>query len=89
MIPFPLERITEQTLEELRANPVREKNTIDYKSATYGNNRQQHIEFLADVSSFANTNGGDLVIGVQELDGMPTAIPGIAIRVDEETQRLQ
>ena len=34
---------------------------IDYKSETYGGNDDQRREFLADVSSFANASGGDLL----------------------------
>ena len=37
---------------------------MEYKRETYGTNDDQRREFLADVSSFANAAGGDLVIGM-------------------------
>jgi predicted HTH transcriptional regulator len=89
MILASLEQITEKTLKELVANAVREKHTLDYKIAVYGNNDEQHREFLADISSFANAIGGDLVIGVQEDSGLPVSVPGIAINADKEFQRMQ
>jgi hypothetical protein len=90
MIPASLEQITEKTLQELVANAVREKHTIDYKIAAYGNDYPQHREFLADISSFANTVGGDLIVGVEEDGGLPVGLPGLSIsNADDEFQRLQ
>ena len=90
MIPNPLEAINEAALQALIANPVREKRTIDYKVQTYGNSHAQHRELLADVSSFANSVGGDLAIGIQEKGGVPVSLPGVQLAsVDDEIQRLQ
>jgi hypothetical protein len=90
MIPTSLENMTSETLDGLVANPVREKHTIDYKASTYGAKHAQRREFLADVSSFANTVGGDLVIGIEEKDGLPVGVSGVATEnIDNEIQRLQ
>jgi hypothetical protein len=43
----------------------------DYKRDIYGNSENDKREFLADVSSFANTIGGDIVIGIDEASGLP------------------
>ena len=48
-------------------------------------------EFLADVSSFANASGGDLIYGIITDSGIPTKLEGIDIdpsRVDQEIRRL-
>ncbi len=46
-------------------------------------------EFLADVSSFANAAGGDIIYGVKEDEGIPTSINGLpAIDPDAEILRL-
>ena len=90
MIPTGLEHIDEAQLQALIENPVREKRSIDYKAQLYGNDYAQHREFLADVSSFANGVGGDLVIGVKERGGLPVALSGIETDdIDAEIQRLQ
>jgi hypothetical protein len=47
-------------------------------------------EFLADVSSFANTAGGHLVYGISEAAGIPTGLPGVVISdFDAEKLRLE
>lgn len=47
------------------------------------------VPFLAAVSAFANTSGGDLLIGIEATDGVASAIPGIVIPdVDAELLRL-
>jgi hypothetical protein len=46
-------------------------------------------EFLADVSSFANAGGGDLVFGMEEAGGLPTNLIGLASGdLDFEIRRL-
>ena len=90
MLPTSLEDITAEMLDGLVANSVREKHNIDYKVSTYGTKDTDRKEFLADVSSFANTVGGDLVIGIEEKNGLPVRIPGAATEnIDHEIQRLQ
>jgi hypothetical protein len=46
-------------------------------------------EFLKDVSAFANTAGGDLLIGMDEQDGIVTAIPGLEGDRDAILLRLE
>lgn len=46
-------------------------------------------ELLADVSSFANTAGGDLVFGIAESGGVPTDTPGVQILdLDEQIRQF-
>ena len=49
MIPKSLDEIAEAYIRELKAAGIEEGKTIEYKR-----------EFPADVSSFANTEGGDV-----------------------------
>ncbi len=75
----PLAQLTEQDLQELIANAVPEGRTIDYKRELKCSQDADKKEFLADISSFANTVGGHLVIGVEEMDALPTNLPGIPL----------
>jgi hypothetical protein len=89
MIPKRLGDVTYEDLEDLLRSEVREGKSIDYKRALPGNSEGQKKEFLYDVSSFANTVGGDLIIGVDEYKGLPVEIPAFSCEnIDEELQRL-
>src|SRR5437868_6558077 len=89
MIDKPLHDITYADIERLVREQWPESKTIDYKRDVYGNRDEDKKELLKDVSSFANTQGGDILIGVDENQGLPTAIPGVTIvDVDKEKLRL-
>jgi hypothetical protein len=71
---LPLDAITEQHLRDLIQTGARESLHIDYKRQTYGKKEADRKEFLADICSFANAAGGDIVIGMAEKDGVPSEI---------------
>lgn len=81
--------LTEQDLLDEIAAGVPEGVHVDYKRDTYGRADADVREFLKDVSSFANTAGGHLVIGMDEIDGIPTALSGLLINADDELQRFE
>jgi hypothetical protein len=93
----PIEQITSADLEQLVTNGVGESRTLEYKEALPGGADQDKREFLADVSSFANAIGGDLVYGARERrdqEGKPTGTPEAIIGVDlgnldQTIQRLE
>ncbi len=70
MILRAVNDITENDLLALISDGVAEGRSIDYKRELPGNSDGDKKEFLADASSFANTEGGDLVFGM--LEPMPT-----------------
>jgi Putative DNA-binding domain len=89
MISKRLEEIGEADLDDLLANGVTEGKTIEYKKVLPGNSDSEKKEFLADVSSFANTTGGDLIFGIDEAQGAPAGIPGLVLSdPDLEVRRL-
>src|SRR5262245_14783949 len=77
MINRPFDSIDRADLQKLIDAARPEGRQIDYKSGPPGNGDGDKKEFLADVTSFANTVGGDLLIGVDERreDGRATGIP--------------
>lgn len=86
-----LVEIDESDLQHLVDEEIIEKKTLDYKSELPGNKESDKKEFLADVSSFANASGGDLIYGITENreKGKPKALIGIEIEnVDQEILRL-
>ena len=75
----PLDEIEESDLQALLDNPVPERKRIEYKSELPTDRFKDRKEFLADVSSFANTVGGYLVYRVREEDGMPVEMCGVEV----------
>src|SRR5216683_7360895 len=85
-----LEAIEESDLQALVDNQVSERKTIEYKEALPGNADGDKKEFLADVSSFANASGGDLIYGISEQSGIPVELRGLELsNVDAEILRLE
>jgi hypothetical protein len=90
VIDRPLHQITYADIERFVAEKRPEGKTVDYKRDPYGNKDDDKKELLKDVSSFANTQGGDILIGVDEDKGVPTDIPGVAVPdPDKEKLRLE
>ncbi len=84
MLSKPLESIALADIESLIENSVAEGKTIEYKQELRIGSDADKREFLADVSSFANTTGGDIIFGVKEADGVPKKIVGIDIQNADE-----
>ena len=90
-----LELIELTDLERLVADGVREGKTIEYKRDFYLLDSpkpdfkvKQHEEMLKDISSFANTLGGDLIIGIEDSGAVPSAVCGFDVN-DKEVDLLK
>ena len=89
LLHIPFESISERHIDELIKGQVAESRDVEYKRETYGNSDADYAEFLADVSSFANTSGGDLLLGVAATKGVPIALHPLQIDPDTEIRRLE
>jgi len=82
------DNVTYTDLAQLKENQVAEGFLYEYKLQTYGGSDDDKREALKDVTSFANSAGGHIVIGMDEQQGLPTDLVGIIIDADEEIRRL-
>lgn len=90
MIPKSVHEIGRDDLQALIDGQVAESKTVEYKRKIPGRADSDMVPFLAAVSSFANTSGGDLLIGIEAVEGIPTALPGMKIvNLDQERLRLE
>jgi hypothetical protein len=65
----------ETDLKRLVADQIKESLTLDYKaSAALGKTDKQRDELCKDVTAFANSAGGQIVIGVEENKHVPTKV---------------
>jgi hypothetical protein len=78
------EEIDESHLLALVENGYAERRTVEYKRDLPTRKDDDKKEFLADVSSLANASGGDLVFGVEAVEGVPTRLAPLAISPDAE-----
>jgi hypothetical protein len=86
----------DRPLAELSANDLlaligeSEGKNLDFKRELVGTSDGDRKEFLYDISSFANTQGGDLVFGIAETGGVASAVTGFTgLNADGEILRLQ
>jgi len=96
LLHIPFDSLQTSDLQELITNGVREGRYLDYKEALIGRTPSDHKEFLKDVVSFANSDGGDLIYGIRERrdGGKPTGIPDQVVglpgaNLDAEINRLE
>jgi schlafen family protein len=80
----------EADLQRLIDDGVPEGREIDYKLDLAVGTDDEKKEFLADVSSFANTVGGTLYIGIREENLLPVELVGLSVAdQDLEIQRIE
>lgn len=91
MIERPLDQITATDLHGLVLRGQVEGRRLDFKAIFPEGGEKAVREFLADVSSFANTDGGDIVIGVaDDGNGVAESVPGIdPANLDEDLLRIE
>jgi hypothetical protein len=89
MIQKRLEKIDRSDLDRL-VGVAREGKTLEFKQAMPARSDREIIQFLAAVSAFANSTGGDLLIGMTAEEGVATSISGIPLAgFDDEKLRLE
>jgi hypothetical protein len=92
MIPKRFEDIEFSDLEILLNTPIPEGKTIEYKELIPSNADSDKVKFLAGVCAFANTIGGDFIIGIKAKDGIPVDLSGLKLSdadLDAEILRLE
>ena len=84
------DEISYADIQELTIAEIPEGKTVEYKEFLPDDSYDGKKEFLADISSFANTSGGHILFGIKEEKGIPIDIPGLAnIDFDQEILRLE
>ena len=89
MLQKKLDKIDLTDLERL-LGIAREGKTLEFKQVMPAKSDREVIQFLAAVSAFANSRGGDLLVGIAAEDGVATSISGISLTgFDDEKLRLE
>jgi hypothetical protein len=86
----PLDAISAEDVQGLITAAIPEGTTLEFKSALPGRSSDDGREFLADVTSFANTAGGHLLFGIVEKEGVAATVSAIeGVSWDDEILRLE
>lgn len=92
-----VDEITAEDIKRLVINQVKENKSLDYKKELKISQDKDKKEFLFDITSMYNTDGGCLVYGIEESEdekrqntGTPEKIVGITIENhDKLTQQIE
>ncbi len=88
MINSAFDLISPTDLNELVTSQRVESKTLEYKRDFLAETSDDKRKILRTVSAFANTSGGDLVYGIDAVDGVATTLTGLSIS-DEDGFRLR
>lgn len=78
VIDKEFENITLDDIKNLVRNKISENLCLDYKLMNYGESSGNKKELLKDITAFANSSGGDLIIGIgEDKYNQASIIPGI------------
>jgi hypothetical protein len=86
---IPLDSVSEEHLQRLVEDHEQESKTIEFKLELPGSGYEEHKKFLAAITSFANTVGGDLIYGVQAPNGVAKKVLGLNGDLDAAMSRLE
>ncbi|MDD2745348.1 MAG: ATP-binding protein [Candidatus Gracilibacteria bacterium] len=74
MLNKPIQNITLEDFHALVESGARESINMDFKQFYSTTEPGKKADFLADISAFANTSGGDLIYGIKEVDGVASEV---------------
>lgn len=90
MITKPLATLTETDLRRLIDEKVPESKQIEYKRELPDGGDKGTVSFLRAVTAFANTQGGDLLYGIEAKDGIPITLSPLTMTSgDQVVQRFE
>ena len=78
-----ISQLTEEDIQTLVDNNEKESSILEYKQELSGTEPEKK-EISKDVSAMANSEGGYLIIGVQEQDGRASAVVGTPKRIGRQ-----
>jgi len=89
MLLKKLSDITLSDINDLISNEVSEGKSLEYKSELTNSTRDEKKEFLADITSFANSDGGDIIFGIKEDSNTKLPLELVGISIDNRDLLIQ
>ncbi len=85
MLPKPLDDITRADIDALVANGISESTNLEFKRQPIADNE----EVARDVAAMANGGGGDIILGLEEANGIARAVAPFPNGEDEGNRVVQ
>lgn len=97
MLPLEIDQVDFDHIAALVTEKVAERKILEYKERLPDGTDGGKKEFLADVCSFANSSGGDIIFGIRDqkdsngrATGVPETIVGLSdINLSAERERME
>lgn len=86
---IPLSELAEHHLDALRSLRVAEGPRLEFKADLKLKTGAEKREFCKDVSALANSQGGYILFGVAESNGVVDGVPGVEFGDTEQQQLMQ
>ena len=81
-----IESISENDLQRLVEDRIPEDRWIEYKKTLVYETPEQKQEFLSDISALANSDGGDLILGIDAERGVAKDLIGLRNLIPDDAQ---
>lgn len=89
MLPSSHNDLTPDDFQRLVENRVSEGKTLEYKQELNLNDTDHRRTLIGEVVSFANSGGGDMIVGIKEEDGVAADVRGMELeQVDDTVGRI-
>ena len=86
----PFDVVDAGDITRLLTDKVNESRIVEYKQMLPQTNERSVAQFCATITSLANSEGGHVIYGVHEQEGVPVGTPGVSgLDQDAERRRLQ
>lgn len=85
MLSKSIRDLTEEDLRQLIDSQVQESKTLEYKRQLPDRLDAGKVKFLRTLAAFANTDGGDVLFGMEAEDGLPKRLVGLQMASPDET----
>jgi len=82
-----LDSVSAELLNSVCGEQWPESATLEFKKEAPGQSDRDKHELLKDVAALANTDGGDLIYGVEEADGLAQALAPITSEAADSLER--